>query len=223
MLTINPGQHTRIVIPFRDTHYVVGIYPCAESLSYSVPLSRRALSSINAHLSSPAYLSSSSSSSCCFHLSIFLSLLSILSFAPAKPCRPRPILSVYLSSLTPPPFSAILQRISLSLSTPPTPDTRHPIPNYVKRFRILRPDYAASLPSLPLSLFLVLFYPLLVSLPCLLYAILFLFPRYRTRLPSKRIYSCKRSREIEENRRVSKLHFACSLLFPEFLFLCKSR
>ena len=106
-----------------------------------------------------------------FPHSIFVSLGSIVSFAPSEACRPHPnplcispLLCAATSSSSPLPLfdslsaglSFTLQRASLSLPTPPTPDTRHPIPNYVKRFRILRPDYAASLPSRDSSLSLSL-------------------------------------------------------------------
>lgn len=68
-----------------------------------------------------------------------------------------------------------------SLPTLPTPDTRHPIPNYVKRFRILRPDYAASLPSHSLSLSALLSLPLSRPLS-LLHALHAVAPRCCVRL-----------------------------------------
>lgn len=95
-----------------------------------------------------------------------------------------------LLSLQPPAFSLLTFSLYLSLflfpsvafslfpshstrsSLPilPTPDTRHPIPNYVKRFRILWPDYAASLPSHSLSLsphcFLFVSFALARALDC---------------------------------------------------------
>ena len=62
-------------------------------------------------------------------------------------------LSIHLSlSFSRSRFHSFPPTMQTSLPTLPTPDTRHPIPNYVKRFRILRPDYAASLPSHSLSL-----------------------------------------------------------------------
>ena len=171
-----------------------------------------------------------------FPHSIFVSLGSIVSFAPSEACRPHPnplcispLLCAATSSSSPLPLfdslsaglSFTLQRASLSLPTPPTPDTRHPIPNYVKRFRILRPDYAASLPSrdsslsLPLSLSLSLAHTphrsslfrrvLSLTLPFAIYISVPL-PRYRSRLPPKRICSCKRSRKIVENRRLRPLY-----------------
>ena len=135
-----------------------------------------------------------------FPHSIFVSLGSIVSFAPSEACRPHPnplcispLLCAATSSSSPLPLfdslsaglSFTLQRASLSLPTPPTPDTRHPIPNYVKRFRILRPDYAASLPSrdsslsLPLSLSLSLSHTLRIALPSFV-----AFSRSRSRSPS---------------------------------------
>lgn len=77
-----------------------------------------------------------------------------------------PYLSLSLSLVHPLSLLLSLTAFTLSLSpwpslpTLPTPDTRHPIPNYVKRFRILRPDYAASLPSHSLSLSALLSLPL---------------------------------------------------------------
>lgn len=93
-----------------------------------------------------------------------LSPLHRLSFAPRKACRPTLCISPPSPHLRAHPalrfsrsLSFTLHRQSLSFPLPPaahpTPDTRHPIPNYVKRFRILRPDYAASLPSRIDSLF----------------------------------------------------------------------
>lgn len=91
-----------------------------------------------------------------------------------------------LLSLQPPAFSLLTFSLYLSLSFsfprsrfhsfPPTPRgplfpySRHPIPNYVKRFRILWPDYAASLPSHSLSLsphcFLFVSFALARALDC---------------------------------------------------------
>ena len=193
-----------------------------------------------------------------FPHSIFVSLGSIVSFAPSEACRPHPnplcispLLCAATSSSSPLPLfdslsaglSFTLQRASLSLPTPPTPDTRHPIPNYVKRFRILRPDYAASLPSrdssLSLSLSLAhtphrssLFRRVLsLTLPFAIYISVPL-PRYRSRLPPKRICSCKRSRKIVENRRLrlSTLYLlrafsrstAISPSFPNTVFFSSS-
>ncbi|KAL0118364.1 hypothetical protein PUN28_009187 [Cardiocondyla obscurior] len=92
----------------------------------------------------------------------------------AQPSHFRATRSVLLSSPTParflfspsrslflfrPRFHSFPPTAQISLPTLSTPDTRHPIPNYVKRFRILRPDYAASLPSHSLSLSPHCFHP----------------------------------------------------------------
>lgn len=96
-------------------------------------------------------------------LTIFLSLVHPLSL----------LLPLTARSLFPSPWP--------SLPTLPTPDTRHPIPNYVKRFRILRPDYAASLPSHSLSLSALLSLPLSRPLS-LLHALHAVAPRCCVRL-----------------------------------------
>lgn len=181
-----------------------------------------------------------------FPHSIFVSLGSVVSFAPTEACRPHPTLCISpllcaaTSSSSPLPLfdslsaglSFTLQRASLSLPTPPTPDTRHPIPNYVKRFRILRPDYAASLPSRDssLSLSVSLSHTIRTALPSFVAfsrsrsrspSISVLLPRSRSRLPPKRICSCERSRKIVENRRLyapSSAHFRVPPSFPNTVF-----